>query len=150
MRTHTPVHTRPSTHARAQAGAPAQASIEATLAQLVADGLDVVRLKVRQTHTRARERTHTHTHTHTHKHTHTGTHVHTHARTRTLTRAHAPTPALPQGGDPAVFGRLGSELAALRAAGVGEVHVVPGVSALSAAPLAAGFPLTAAAADIAR
>lgn len=83
---------------RGQAGAPAQASIEATLAQLVADGLDVVRLK---------------------------------------------------GGDPAVFGRLGSELAALRAAGVGEVHVVPGVSALSAAPLAAGFPLTAAAADIA-
>ena len=75
------------------------------------------------------------------------THMHAHAH------SHAPThPRLRcrKGGDPAVFGRLGSELAALRAAGVGEVHVVPGVSALSAAPLAAGFPLTAAAADIAR
>ena len=49
-----------------------------------------------------------------------------------------------KGGDPAVFGRLGSELGALRAAGI-DVDIVPGVSTLTAGPLAAGFPLTAAA-----
>ena len=44
-------------------------------------------------------------------------------------------------GDPAVFGRLGEELDALRRAGV-EVEIVPGVTAASAAAAAAKITLT--------
>jgi uroporphyrin-III C-methyltransferase len=44
-------------------------------------------------------------------------------------------------GDPAVFGRLGEELDALRRAGV-EVEIVPGVTAASAAASRAGITLT--------
>jgi len=46
-----------------------------------------------------------------------------------------------KGGDPLLFARGGEEIAALRVAGV-EFEVVPGVSALTAAPGAAGIPLT--------
>ena len=44
-------------------------------------------------------------------------------------------------GDPAIFGRLGEELDALRRAGV-EVEIVPGVTAASAAAAVAGISLT--------
>ncbi len=46
-----------------------------------------------------------------------------------------------KGGDPAVFGRGGEEVAACAAAGV-LCEVVPGVSSFTAAAAAAGFPLT--------
>lgn len=44
-------------------------------------------------------------------------------------------------GDPAIFGRLGEELDALRRAGV-DVEIVPGVTAASAAAASAGITLT--------
>ena len=46
-----------------------------------------------------------------------------------------------KGGCPGVFGRVSSELAALRASGIAH-ELVPGVSSALAAPLRAGFPLT--------
>lgn len=47
-----------------------------------------------------------------------------------------------KGGDPAVFARLAEEMEALEAAGV-AYELVPGVSSVQAAALAAGLPLTA-------
>lgn len=44
-------------------------------------------------------------------------------------------------GDPAIFGRLGEELDALRAAGI-DFEIVPGVTAVAAAAAAAGLTLT--------
>lgn len=46
-----------------------------------------------------------------------------------------------QGGDPAIFGRAGEELAALANAGI-ECEIVPGITAASAAAAAAGISLT--------
>jgi uroporphyrin-III C-methyltransferase len=46
-----------------------------------------------------------------------------------------------KGGDPFIFGRGGEEVAVLKAAGI-SYEVVPGVSSFTAAPAAAGIPLT--------
>src|SRR6185437_8856 len=46
-----------------------------------------------------------------------------------------------KGGDPLLFGRGGEEALALAAAGI-PFEIVPGVSALSAVPAAAGIPVT--------
>ena len=46
-----------------------------------------------------------------------------------------------QGGDPAIFGRAGEEIAALRSAGL-EWEIVPGITSASAAAAVAGISLT--------
>jgi uroporphyrin-III C-methyltransferase len=46
-----------------------------------------------------------------------------------------------KGGDPAIFARLGEEIAALRGAGI-AYQIVPGITAASAAVAACGIPLT--------
>jgi uroporphyrin-III C-methyltransferase len=46
-----------------------------------------------------------------------------------------------KGGDPSLFARLAEEVRALEAAGV-PYEIVPGISSLTAVPLAAGIPLT--------
>ncbi len=46
-----------------------------------------------------------------------------------------------QGGDPAIFGRAGEEIAALASAGI-EWEIVPGITSASAAAAAAGISLT--------
>ena len=46
-----------------------------------------------------------------------------------------------KGGDPSVFGRVGEEMAVLKAAGI-EAQVIPGVMAAAAAAAQFGFPLT--------
>ena len=46
-----------------------------------------------------------------------------------------------KGGDPSVFGRVGEEMAALKAAGI-EAQVIPSVTAAAAAAAQFGFPLT--------
>lgn len=46
-----------------------------------------------------------------------------------------------KGGDPNIYGRVGEEVASLRAAGV-RYEIIPGVTAASAAAASAGFPLT--------
>ena len=57
-----------------------------------------------------------------------------------LSRAGKTTVRL-KGGDTAIFSRVCEEAAALREAGI-EYEIIPGVSSASAAPLAAGIPLT--------
>jgi uroporphyrin-III C-methyltransferase len=63
-----------------------------------------------------------------------------HARMIELARAGFVVVRL-QGGDPAVFGRAGEEIAALQRAGV-EWEIIPGITAASAAAAVAGISLT--------
>jgi uroporphyrin-III C-methyltransferase len=63
-----------------------------------------------------------------------------HARMIDLARAGFAVARL-QGGDPAVFGRIGEEIAALIGAGV-QWEIIPGITSASAAAAAAGVPLT--------